>query len=121
MSPDGKWISFAGDNFESHLISPDGKEHRDLGIIKTANLGFSKDSKTAYGLRIDAAGKWSLFSLDIETAKLRDIKQLDGSLRPSSNLNPGIRFSLAPDGKSFAYAIAKSESSLWMLQGYARK
>jgi eukaryotic-like serine/threonine-protein kinase len=120
-SPDGKWITYAGDNFEWRLISPDGKQHRDLGIIKTANLGFSKDSKTAYGIRIDAAGKWSLFSLDIETAKLRDIKQLDSSLRPSSNLNPGIRFSLAPDGKSFAYAIAKSESSLWMLQGYASK
>jgi eukaryotic-like serine/threonine-protein kinase len=120
-SPDGKWISFNGDNFEWHLISPDGKQHRDLGIIKTVNLGFSKDSKTAYGIRIDAAGKWSLFSLDIETAKLRDIKQLDSSLRPSSNLNPGIRFSLAPDGKRFAYAIAKSESSLWMLQGYAGK
>ncbi len=120
-SPDGKWIAYADSNLAWHLISPDGKEHRDLGIIKTVNLGFSKDSKTAHGIHIDATGKFALFSLDIETAKLRDIKQLDSSLRPSSNLNPGIRFSLAPDGRSFAYAIGKQESSLWMLQGYAGK
>ena len=35
------------------------------------------------------------FSLDIETAKLHDIKQLDRSLQPLSNLTPAIRFTLA--------------------------
>jgi eukaryotic-like serine/threonine-protein kinase len=119
-SPDGKWISYSDDNDAWHLISPDGKEHRDLGTIKALNLGFSKDTKTAYGIR-NNAGRWTLFSLDIETAKLRDIKELDSSLQPSSNLSPGVRFSLAPDGKSFAYAIVKTQSSLWMLQGYAGK
>lgn len=119
-SPDGKWISYSDENYAWHLISPDGKEHRDLGTIRTLNLGFSKDSKTAYGIR-NNAGKWSLFSLDIETAKLHDIKQLDSSLQPRANLNPGVRFSLAPDGKSFAYAIGKPGSSLWVLQGYPGK
>jgi hypothetical protein len=52
---------------------------------------------------------------------VHDIKQLDSSLKPDSPLNPGIRFSLAPDGKSFAYSIYKRESSLWMLQGFAGK
>jgi eukaryotic-like serine/threonine-protein kinase len=119
-SPDGQWIAYAESNSAWHLISPDGKQHRDLGTIETSNLGFSKDSKTAYGIRNDN-GKWSLFSLDLATAKLHDIKQLDRSLRPSSPLNPAIRFTLAPDGKTFAYSISKQSSSLWMLQGFAGK
>jgi eukaryotic-like serine/threonine-protein kinase len=117
-SPDGNWITYMDSKAAWHLVSPDGKRNRDLGVIDTPNLGFSKDSKTAFGIRTDA-GKWFLFSLDIETAKLHDIKQLDISLRPQSNLNPAIRFTLAPDGNSFAYSTAKSESSIWMLQGFA--
>jgi len=119
-SPNGKWIAYPDDSSGWHLVSPDGKQHRDLGTIKTWNLGFSKDSRTAYGIRHDG-GKWFLFSLDIGTAKLHDIKALDSSLQPRSHIGPAIRFSVAPDGKSFAYAIAKAESSLWMLQGFAAK
>ena len=119
-SPDGEWIAYRSDDKVWRLVSPDGTKHRELGAIDTANLGFSKDGKTAYGIRTDA-GKWYLFSLDIETARLHDIRQLDSSLQPSSNLNPAIRFTLAPDGKSFAYPILKAESSLWMLQGFAGK
>jgi len=61
------------------------------------------------------------FSLEIETGKLNDIKGLDSSLRPQAELHPAIRFALAPDGKSFAYSVVKSESSVWMLQGFANK
>jgi Tol biopolymer transport system component len=119
-SPDGRWIAYPDQDHGWHLISPDGKDHRGLGTINTQNLRFSKDGKAAYGIR-DEAGKPILFSLDIETAKLRDIKALDSSLRPASHLHPSIRFTLAPDGKSFAYSIAKPESSVWMLQGFAGK
>jgi len=119
-APDGNWIAYSDIDSGWHLISPDGKQHRDLGIINTSNLGFSKDGKTIYGIRADA-DKWFLFSLNIETAKLRDIKPVDSALRPISPLNPAIRFTLAPDGKSFAYSVAKRSSSLWMLQGFAGK
>jgi dipeptidyl aminopeptidase/acylaminoacyl peptidase len=117
-SPDGKWIAYADASRRWHLVSPDGKQYRDLGIIQTVNLGFSKDSRTAYGIRNEAK-KWFLFSIDIETAKLRDIKQLDSSSRPQLDLGPAMRYTLAPDGKSFAYTIAKSSNSVWMLQGFA--
>ncbi|MGA3087341.1 MAG: protein kinase [Terriglobales bacterium] len=119
-SPDGKWIAYPDNNSAWHLISPDGREHRELGTIKTANLGFSKDSRTMYGIRNEAGRPW-LFSVDMETSKLRDIKALDNSLQPRSFLNPAIRFSLSPDGNSFAYSIAKPQSSVWMLQGFAGK
>lgn len=119
-SPDGEWIAYGYGDKAWRLVSPDGKKQRDLGAIDTRNLGFSKDGKTAYGIRSDA-GRWYLFSLDIETARLHDIKQLESRLQPRSNLNPAIRFTLAPDGKSFAYSTERSESSLWMLQGFAGK
>jgi Tol biopolymer transport system component/tRNA A-37 threonylcarbamoyl transferase component Bud32 len=119
-SPDGKWIAYSDFNNKWHLISPDGKQNRDLGKISTTNLGFSKDGRTAYGIHFDNS-KSILFSLDIETAKLRDIKVLDNSLQPSSPLDPAIRYTLAPDGKSFAYATFKWSTSLWMLQGFDGK
>jgi eukaryotic-like serine/threonine-protein kinase len=120
-SPDGKWIAHT-DTGGGHwrLVSPDGQQHRDLGIIQTQNLGFAKDSKTAYGIRNDD-NKWFLFSIDIETAKLRDIKQLDSGLRPQLDVGPAMRYTLAPDGKSFAYTIAKSSNSVWMLRGFSSK
>ena len=119
-SPDGRWIAYPDENSVWHLVSPDGKQHRDLGAIRSESLAFSKDGRRAYGIRQDA-GKWFLFSLDIETGKLHDIKGLDSSLRPQAELHPAIRFTLAPDGKSFAYSVVKSESSVWMLHGFANK
>ncbi len=62
-SPDGKWIAYLDDNLKYHLVSPDGKQHRDLGLILCFNMGFSKDSKTAYGIRQDGAS--SIFSRSI--------------------------------------------------------
>ncbi len=119
-SPDGKWIAYRDEKFHWHLVSPDGKQHRDLGIIKTQNLGFSKDGRTAYGIRVDNS-KPILFSLDIQTEKLRDIKVLDISLSPQFLIEPSIRYTLAPDGKSFAYSTLKAANSLWMLQGFDGK
>ena len=39
---------------------------------------------------------------------------------PSSDLSPGIRLSLAPDGKSVTYAVSVYKSSLWMLEGFQK-
>lgn len=36
-------------------------------------------------------------------------------------VNHTVRFTLAPDGKTFAYSIAKQSSGMWMLQGVAGK
>jgi serine/threonine protein kinase len=41
-------------------------------------------------------------------------------LIPTANLIPGIRFSLAPDGKSMVYSTTKDRIDLWMLTGYRR-
>jgi Tol biopolymer transport system component len=56
-SPDGQWISWQSEDRMWHLISADGQKRRDLAVIDTTNLGFSKDGRTAYGIR-DNAGKY---------------------------------------------------------------
>jgi Tol biopolymer transport system component len=118
-SLDGNWIAYGDNGAHWHLVSPDGTKHVDLGTIKTANLGWAKDSRTVYGIRSDGV-KLYLFSLDVtaQPAKVHDIKELDSSLQPRTHLGPAMRFTLAPDGKSFAYSTAKDESSIWMLRGW---
>jgi TolB protein len=118
-SPDGNWIAYSTGQDQWHLVSPDGTKHLDLGKFETVNLGWSKDSKTVYGIRI-ADGKWHLSSLDIAAGAghVRDIKELDASLDPRTHLGPAMRFTVSPDGKSLAYSTAKVESSIWMLRGW---
>ena len=120
-SPSGDWITYRDKN-GWNLISPDGKNTRLLGKIQTAYLAFSRDGKLLYGIETGATAatkdRATLFSLDPMTLKRKDIKELGKDFRPASNLHPGIRFSLAPDGKSFVYSTAKYRDDLWMLTGY---
>ncbi|MCU1327439.1 MAG: tolB protein [Bryobacterales bacterium] len=52
-SPTGEWIVYAGAPGSWALISPDGKDKRDLGRIATQHLTFSKDGKMLYGIRAE--------------------------------------------------------------------
>jgi eukaryotic-like serine/threonine-protein kinase len=128
--PTGDWIAYKDDT-GWHLISPDGKSRKYLGDIGAANLAFSKDGRTAYGIRTDGL-VWYLFSVDVANApaesehsaslpdppKVFDIHQISEDDAPRSRMNPGIRFSMNPDGKSFSYSTGRSQSSLWLLQGW---
>ena len=48
-------------------------------------------------------------------------EHLIGSLAPeytpATSLNPALRFSLSPDGKSVTFSIRKNTSSLWLMDG----
>jgi hypothetical protein len=61
----------------------------------------------------------TLFSLNPETLERKVIRELEDEFRPESDFTPGIRFSLAPDGKTFVYSTAKSKRDIWMLQGFS--
>jgi eukaryotic-like serine/threonine-protein kinase len=120
-SPAGDWIAYENDK-GWNLVSPDAKTTRFLGNLNTSSLAFSADGKQLYGIETGTTAadrdKVTLFSLDPVTLKQRTIKELGKDLRPASNFGPGIRFSLAPDGKSILYSTVKSRSDLWLLQGY---
>jgi serine/threonine protein kinase len=120
-SPTGDWITYRDEN-GWNLISPDGKRTKFLGNIHTDYLAFSKNGKLLYGIQTGEteadANRATLFSLDLVSLKQRVIKELGKDFIPTSNLLPGVRFSLAPDGKSMVYSTVQYRSDLWMLQGY---
>jgi len=121
FSPAGDWITYR-DEKGWNLISSDGKTTKLLGKIETDYLAFSGDGKQLYGIQTGETeadqDRATLFSLDPATLKRKVIKELGKDLRPSSFFSPGIRFSLAPDGKSIVYSTSKSRIDLWMLQGF---
>jgi Tol biopolymer transport system component len=120
-SPLGDWVTFR-DEKGWNLISPDGKTTRFLAKINASALTFSSDGRLLYGIQTGETAadrdRVTLFSLDPVNLKQAVIKDLGKDMLPDSNLTPGIRFSLAPDGKSIVYSTSKSRRDLWMLQGY---
>jgi len=117
-SPRSDWITYR-DAKGWNLISPDGKQSKFLGNIKTLNLAFSKEGKLLYGIEtgsIEADLRATLFSLDPATLQRKTIKELGKDFIPANVANS--RFSLAPDGKSFVYTVWKHRTDLWMLTGY---
>jgi Tol biopolymer transport system component len=110
-SPANDWIHCGHE-----LVSPDGKTERKLEYRPTQNYVFSKDGKLLYGLR-DDADRTTLFSVDVASGAEKTIGTLGREFRPASNLHPAVRFSLAPDGKSFVYPAGVFRSNLWMLTG----
>ena len=118
-SPTGEWIVYAGGKDTWALISPDGKEKRDLGEIATPHLTFSKDGKTLYGIRAEADHQY-LFSLTIATGQMKTIGDVGSEFAPRSYLTPGIRFSVSPDGQSILYPTYTTKTGLWMLEGFEK-
>jgi Tol biopolymer transport system component len=114
-SPAGDWIAYGG-----NLISPDGATKRSLGDHHSPYYMFSSDGKLLYGIRTEQ-DRQLLFSLDIAAGVEKILGDLGKEFKPSSNVNPAIRFSLAPDGKSFVYSAGNFKQNLWMLEGFARE
>jgi serine/threonine protein kinase/Tol biopolymer transport system component len=120
-SPTGEWITYR-DLHGWNLISPDGKRSIALGKIPSDYLAFSKDGKLLYGLDTGNTsirrGRVILFSLDPISSKKKVIKDLGVEFEPNNHWTYGIRFSLAPDGKSFVYGTGREREDLWLLTGY---
>ncbi|HEY3838857.1 MAG TPA: protein kinase [Bryobacteraceae bacterium] len=117
-SPTGEWITFA-DSGGWHLISPDGKNTRDLGTVDWGHLTFSIDGKKLYGIRRDKEHQY-LSSLDVgaDPKDWKIIADVGNDYAPSSDHNPGYRLSAAPDGTCAIYTISNTKSSIWMLEGF---
>jgi len=114
-SPAGDWILLG-----ETLYSPDGKTVRSLGEHHSEGYAFSSDGKRVYGLRPGDDGE-NLFSVDVASGAEKIIGSIGKEYHPASNLNPAMRFSLAPDGKSIAFGVGRFKDGLWMLEGFAVK
>jgi serine/threonine protein kinase/dipeptidyl aminopeptidase/acylaminoacyl peptidase len=116
-SPTGEWIVYLSAPGSWSLISPDGKEKRDLGKIATPHLTFSKDGRTLYGIRAEGDHEY-LFSLAIASGQMKTIGDVGSEFAPRSSVKPGIRFSVSPDGGSILYPTLSTKMGLWMLEGF---
>ncbi|MBZ5585549.1 MAG: hypothetical protein LAQ30_25790 [Acidobacteriia bacterium] len=114
-SPTGEWIAVG-----KGMISADGKSRRSWGEHGSSHSMFSADGKLVYGIRPEGERNL-LFSLDIATGVEKAIGDLGRDAAPATPLTSGIRFSLAPDGKSFVYAAARQTTSIWLLEGFTQK
>ena len=112
-SPSGEWIADGKD-----LISADGKTSRSVGEHHAETWAFSADGRLLYIMRADH-DRELLFSVDVATGTEKVIGDAGKDFRPGSYLNPAIRFSLTPDGKSITYGSGTSQSNLWLLEGFA--
>lgn len=117
-SPANDWISYYDDGWL--LTTPDGKTTRKLGDLQTQYVAFSADGKQLWFVRT-ASDKVQLVTLDLATNKERVVADLDEAYSPASDSGPGIRFTLAPDGKSLAYSFRKESRTLWMLEGFLQR
>jgi hypothetical protein len=100
-------------------VSPDGKTVHSFGEPKTVQITFSPDSKLLYGVRVET-DRCVLYSLEIATAKEKTIGEFSTDFTPRSSSNPGVRLSVAPDGKSILFGALRGSQSLWMLEGFER-
>ena len=111
-SPAGDWILCG-----NALYSPDGQKSKPLGDHGTPTYAFSQDGKVLYGIRRDGEREL-LFSLSIATGAEKVLGDLGPDFHPDLSFQPGQRFSLAPDGKTFLYTVASKHSNLWLFQGF---
>ncbi len=117
-SPAGDWILSGG--VRASLISPDGKSTRDLSSLGDVACTFSSNGSSLFcggpepG---DRTGRGQLLSASLDGKILRKIGSQGPEFQPASPLNPSIRLSLTPDGKSITYGIVKRTANLWLMDG----
>jgi Tol biopolymer transport system component len=128
-SPDGQWIAYQTNN-ELRLISPDGAHQRSLGGVDmtqdmTSNgwdsaLVWSRDGRSLYSVRRTQDRSVQMVAIDAVGGALRIVSTLGSDFYFAAATDPGLRFTLAPDGRSVLATIVRTRTSLWILNGFTQ-
>jgi Tol biopolymer transport system component len=111
-SPAGDWILN-----HNTLYSPDGQKTKELGDHGTPAYVFSQNGKLLYGIKRDG-DKELLISVDPVSGAEKAMGDLGTEFHPALGFHPAMRFSLSPDGKTFAYTVGSTHANLWMFEGF---
>ena len=127
-SPDGEWIAYRG-IAAVRLVSPDGARRRLLSPINLSRdrngeewssaLVWSRDGGTLYSIRRTEDRNVQMVAIDAVTGAVRVVSTLGADFRFTTPTDPGLRFTLAPDGKSFLGTIVRTRTDLWILEDFA--
>jgi Tol biopolymer transport system component len=117
-SPDGRSLVYQATDKVLHLIAADGKSDRALGKLDTPAVCFSSDGKLIYGVESSPLHNY-LEAMDVATGAVRRIGDIGMEYAPNVSLQPGIRFTLAPDGKHLTYSTGRFTESLYMMQNFS--
>ena len=115
-SPQGDWI-VCGQPDGLTIVTPDGKEARNLGRQYSPVATWSKDGSLLYAVDVHT-GVSQFGTLNWKTGDFRVLTELSPAYRLLSPTFTTRSFSVAPDGKSFAATAMRIETDLWMLEGF---
>jgi hypothetical protein len=122
-SPNGAWIAYQTLD-AVRLVSPDGERQRYLttssiiGYGWTSSLVWSSDGGSLYTIRRTADRTLQTIAIDAVTGAVRVISTLGADFFFGTPTDPGLRFTLAPDGKSFLGTIVRTRTDLWILENF---
>jgi hypothetical protein len=80
---------------------------------------FARDGKTLYAAGNGGGGAF-LKAIDVAAGSVREIARYGDGLTISGGGAYQTRISLSPDGRSVATSAVRSQSDLWLLEGYPR-
>lgn len=118
---DGAWIAYQTID-AVRLVSPDGARQRYLtpssiiGYGWTSSLVWSRDGGSLYTTRRTADRTLQTVAIDAVTGAVRVISTLGADFYFWTPTDPGLRFTLAPDGKSFLGTVVRTRTDLWILE-----
>jgi Tol biopolymer transport system component len=124
-SPRGDWIA-VNDDRKLKLVSPDGKQHRDISQREWHTFGWSNDGTAIYGIAVAEKRRLLLGRIDAGSGRETPVADL-GPVPAALELGMFARdfpyrgFSMHPDGKSFLTAVLRTHGDIWLLQNFDRR
>jgi Tol biopolymer transport system component len=119
-SPTGEWIAYVA-NGGVKLASPDGTQHRLLSPLTATALTWSADGSQIYAISTGSDRRARLSKIDVATGATNTVRTFEPDMAFTTPLNPGVRASLAPDGRSVLTTVQRTRSDIWMLEGFDRQ
>jgi serine/threonine protein kinase/Tol biopolymer transport system component len=120
-SPSGDWIAYASEEGVS-LVDPDGgKAERLLANVQRraqSALLWSRDGASIYTVALEEDGAPQLLSIDVQSGAVKHIVSYGAASRFGTPFAPALRFTLAPDGRSFLATVRRFRMDLWLLEGF---
>jgi hypothetical protein len=83
----------------------------------TRSVAFSNDGRELYGIH-HATANWSLFRIEVATARLTEVRDLAMEHRPATLEGWSGRLAFMQDGNHILYSTGQFDSSLWLLRGF---